>query len=238
MQREFDAYAHSYAEGVKDPVKSHFASSSEFFAARKLLLIRDFFRRRLQDTRALSWIDVGCGQGELLRLGRSYFAAVAGCDPSDGMIKECVDLNVRQQCSDVIPFSDESFDLATAVCVYHHVDLAARGALTREVMRVLKPGGILCVIEHNPFNPITQMIVQRCPIDVNARLLTARETMRLASASGAGVLETRYFLYFPERLHRLLAGVEDRLGSIPLGGQFAVFSRKPELQISGMLSSH
>jgi SAM-dependent methyltransferase len=230
MPAEFDAYARSYAHDLKDPFREQFASNSCFFAKRKLLLIEDFFRRHKQDTRKLSWIDLGCGQGELLRLGEPRFAAVAGCDPSDRMIKECVNLNVQHQnAPDHIPFSDESFDLVTAVCVYHHVDVAMRGALTREAVRVLKPEGIFCIIEHNPFNPITQLIVRRCPVDVNAHLLTAGKAKQLSQASGAEFIETRHFLYFPERVYRSLAGLEDRLAHIPLGGQFAVFSRKSRL---------
>jgi SAM-dependent methyltransferase len=227
MPAEFDAYARTYAEHLKDPFREQFASNSCFFANRKLLLIREFFQRRAQDTRALSWIDLGCGQGELLRLGQPHFAAVAGCDPSDRMIKECVNLNVRhQRVPDHIPFSDESFDLVTAVCVYHHVDVALRGALAQEAVRVLKPGGIFCIIEHNPFNPITQLIVRRSPVDVNARLLTADTAKRLSHAAGVQFIETRYFLYFPERVYRSLAGLENCLARTPLGGQFAIFSRK------------
>lgn len=227
MPAEFDAYAHAYAEQLRDPLRDYFASNSEFFARRKLLLIRDFFRRRGQDTLALRWMDVGCGQGELLRLGRPYFAAVAGCDPSDRMIEKCANLNVRHQESpECVPFGDESFDLVTAVCVYHHVELTLRAALTREAMRVLKPGGMLCIIEHNPFNPITRMIVRRSPIDTQASLLTASAAVRLSHSVGAQVLETRYFLYFPERFYRFLAGIEDRLAWISLGGQFAVFGSK------------
>jgi SAM-dependent methyltransferase len=101
-----------------------------------------------------------------------------------------------------------------------------RSALTQEAVRVLKPGGIFCIIEHNPFNPITQVIVRRSPVDVNAHLLTAGATTRLSRAAGAHPADTRYFLYFPERVYRPLAGLEDRLAGIPVGGQFAVFSRK------------
>jgi hypothetical protein len=40
-------------------------------------------------------------------------------------------------------------------------------------------------------------------------------------------METRYFLYFPQRLHRYLSRLEDRLSSTPLGGQYAVFASTP-----------
>lgn len=227
MSAEFDAYARAYAERRKDPIRDQFASDSQFFVERKLLLIRDFFRRRGQDTRRMNWVDLGCGRGDLLRMGQPSFAQVAGCDPSSLMIEECAHLGARhQETSDRVPFDDGDFDLVTAVCVYHHVELALRPALTQEAMRVLKPGGVFCIVEHNPFNPVTQLIVRRSPVDTQACLLTARNARQLLRSAGAEILETRYFLYFPERLYRSLAVLEDSLAPIALGGQFAVFARK------------
>lgn len=70
---------------------------------------------------------------------------------------------------------------------------------------VPEPGGILSVIEHNPLNPITRLIVSRTPVDADAHLLNAKHTRALLSSSGAKVLETRYFLLFPERIHAIWA---------------------------------
>jgi hypothetical protein len=106
------------------------------------------------------------------------------------------------------------------------VDLADRPALTADVGRVLKPGGFVCIIEHNPFNPVTQLIVSRHPNDTHAHLLTASASQRLARAAQLEILATRYFLFFPERLYSALAAAEAKLSSFPLGGQYAVFCRK------------
>ncbi len=228
MRAEFDEYAQTYSELLKDPLRDGFASSDHFFARRKLAIIRDFFRRHGKDTREISWIDVGCGQGDLIRSGQSYFSAVAGCDPSTQMLEQCRGLEIRhQEAPNCIPFDDESFELVTAACVYHHVDSESREALTREVLRVLKPGGILCIIEHNPFNPITQIIVRRCPVDQQAHLLSARIAREIFRATRIELVETRYFLYLPERIYHAFSLLEDQMARIPLGGQFAIFGRKP-----------
>jgi SAM-dependent methyltransferase len=115
------------------------------------------------------WLDVGCGQGELLRLGRPYFRSVAGCDVSGAMLKHCVDLQVRRQLApSELSFPDGVFDLVTAVCVYHHIPDTDRSSLTAEVLRVLRPGGIFSIIEHSPVNPATRLIVARTPVDADA----------------------------------------------------------------------
>jgi hypothetical protein len=43
----------------------------------------------------------------------------------------------------------------------------------KEIQRVLRPGGVFSLIEHNPLNPVTRLIVSRTPVDGNAKLLTA-----------------------------------------------------------------
>jgi SAM-dependent methyltransferase len=124
-------------------------------------------------------------------------------------------------------YGDAEFDLVTAVCVYHHVPPASRAALTGEVRRVLRPGGIFCMIEHNPVNPVTRLIVSRTPVDSDAILLPTKEARSLAAGAGLAPVEQSYFLYFPPALYRYLGRLETMLAKIPLGGQYALFSRKP-----------
>ena len=181
MPAEFDRYAaEGYSKILLDPIRGRFAGA-EFYFRRKLILLREFCQQRGIGTERADWLDVGCGDGGLLKMGQPYFRTVAGCDVSAGMLGECAGLNVKQQDSPRrVPFADQGFDIVTMVCVYHHVDVADRPALTADVSRVLKPGGLLCVIEHNPFNPVTQFVVWRHPVDAHARLLTAGNMRRLA----------------------------------------------------------
>jgi SAM-dependent methyltransferase len=131
-----------------------------------------------------------------------------------------------QKAPAVLPFPDQSFDFATAVCVYHHVQEPDRIPLTREIRRVLRPDGIFCMIEHNPFNPVTRRIVSQCPVDVDAHLLTARAARAYNSAAALAPLETIYFLYLPEKVFDKMAALERVLRKFPLGGQYATFARR------------
>jgi SAM-dependent methyltransferase len=224
---EFDAYADEYAELIRDPIRERFAATNRFFFERKIQVIRKFYRGQGIDTQKLTWLDVGCGQGDLLRLGKTQFASAIGTDPSARMLESCSDLEVRCQPSpESLPFDDNSFDFVTAVCVYHHIPEERRLPFTREVLRLLKPGGIFCVIEHNPLNPVTRLIVSRTPVDADAQLLSARETRRLLASAGSTVVDTQYFLFFPERIHQYLRPLEERLSALPLGGQYSVFAAR------------
>jgi len=222
---EFDRYSASYGDLLADPMRSQFASDPLYFHRRKVELIAAMLRGKGRDSGSMKWLDVGCGQGDLLRLGRGLFAEAAGCDPASTMLPEGSDIAVRVQPSaEELPFADGSMDFVTAVCVFHHVHGAARMALASEIKRVLAPGGYFCLIEHNPWNPVTRGIVKRCPVDMDAELLTAPEARGLFSSVGMSPVETRYFLFVPEKL-KSLHFAESWLAGLPLGGQYALLCR-------------
>ena len=52
--------------------------------------------------------------------------------------------------------------------------------------RVVRPGGLLCIIEHNPFNPLTRLAVVRCEFDRDAVLLPALAPRAPIAAAAAG----------------------------------------------------
>lgn len=223
---EFNEYASSYDELLKDPLRDRFAASAGFFHRRKLLLIQSYFRSQGLNPTQLSWLDIGCGKGELLTLGQDVFGRVAGCDVSEAMLASCHGFETRVQTAPGrIPYEAASFDFVTAVCVYHHIPPPERAAFTLEAARMLKPGGVFGIIEHNPFNPVTRLIVSRTPLDQNAQLIKPSETRAMLREAGLRLMLTRFFLYSPESLYTKLNRMEDALASVPMGGQYAVFAK-------------
>jgi SAM-dependent methyltransferase len=224
---EFDRLAENYQGLLRHPVRDGFVRTNEFYHRRKWMLIAEFLSRSGIATSRLAWLDVGCGKGELLGYGRSHFGHVAGCDPSREMICQAQGIEVHlQEAPASLPFPDNSFDFVTAVCVYHHVEEALRLPLTHDIRRVLRPRGFFCMIEHNPFNPITRLIVSQCPVDAGARLLSARAARSYVTDARLDYLESQYFLYLPERWFDKAGSLERKLKNFPAGGQYAVFGRK------------
>lgn len=237
---EFDRYSSAYDALLKDPIRDRFTGNeSRFFHERKSELIRKFFQRRTIDTTRLSYLDVGCGKGELVSLLRDAFGRTAACDVSAEMMSGLQGVETRIQTDSLqLPFGDAEFDFVTAVCVYHHVPMESRPELTNQVARVLRPGGIFCMIEHNPLNPVTRLIVSRTPVDSDAVLLGARESSRLAAEAGLDRLALEYFLYFPKRIYQAVGGIEVVFTKVPLGGQYAVFSRKAVAKVRAFVRGH
>jgi len=224
----FDQLSPSYDELLRDPIRERFTGQEPgFFHRRKADLIRRFFRRRGMSTSGFRYLDVGCGKGELLGLLQPDFKQVAGCDVSQEMMQQVTEIETRVQKHPLrIPFGDAEFEPATAVCVYHHIPAPDHPTLTSEIARVLRPGGTFCMIEHNPFNPVTRLIMSRTLVDADAILLPASQACRLAAAAGLAPIAQDYFLYLPRALYRYLGRLEGALAKAPLGGQYAVFSRK------------
>jgi SAM-dependent methyltransferase len=229
---EFDNLSASYEELLADPIRDRFTgASSDFFHVRKRDLIRAYFKSRSVDTRKLTYLDVGCGKGELIKLLHTDFARVSGCDPSSGMMESGrlsetgIEAHVQEDPAK-LPFESARFDFVTAVCVYHHIPPVERAAMVSEISRVLKPGGVFAIIEHNPYNPATRLIVSRTPVDADAILLTSGESRNLLKQGRFRLDHLEYFLYLPEKFYRRAAWLEAVFKNVPLGGQYAVFGVK------------
>ncbi len=123
-----------------------------------------------------------------------------------------------------LPFDAGAYDITFAVCVLHHVEAGSRAALVGEMARVTRPGGLVALYEHNPFNPLTRLAVSRCDFDKGVVLLRPSETRRLLTDAGAHPVESRYIAFFPWEAPSLRR-LEQRLARVPLGGQYVVAGR-------------
>lgn len=105
-------------------------------------------------------LDVGCGQGhwgQVLSQILPVHTTVVGIDQEPKWVEEAErraqDLGIEKRFSyaqgnaNAIPFPDCQFDLVTCQTVLIHI--ANPTTVLREMMRVLKPGGLLAVAEPN-----------------------------------------------------------------------------------------
>jgi ubiquinone/menaquinone biosynthesis C-methylase UbiE len=148
---------------------------------------------------------------------------LVGLDVSEEMTARAAQRNPRVEYvvsrSATFPLEDATFDIAFASCVLHHVPRDERAQLVAEMARVVRPGGLAIVLEHNPLNPATRIVVARCEFDEDAVLLRMRETRELLSEAGLQERERAYILFLPWR-----NTFERRLARLPLGAQYYVAS--------------
>ena len=123
-----------------------------------------------------------------------------------------------------LPFDAGCFDAAFACCVFHHVPHPDHPTLLRELRRVVRPGGLVMVYEHNPYNPLTVRAVRTCPLDEHAVLIHAAEMRRRFLQAGYPEARVNFRVFFPAAL-RVLRSLENRLRWLPLGAQYFVAAR-------------
>jgi len=231
---EFDRHAATYDGGLDNPVKRLMGrSADQFIAVKARWLLR---REPGLRTGGLSLLDYGCGAGDLMRVlaALGARAAFTGCDVSTGMMAEAArrwpaDLGpaptLAPQDGARTPFAAVRFDIVTISAVLHHVPVAERQAVYRELGRVLKPGGRLYVFEHNPRNPLVRHVIARTPIDANAILLDETEVRRGLLDAAAYDIAADYLMFMPPGM-ALLRGLDRLLAWLPLGAQYVVAARK------------
>jgi ubiquinone/menaquinone biosynthesis C-methylase UbiE len=230
-EAEFDKFAAEYRAMHAENIKAS-GESPEYFAEYKIVdLVRDaaaldalsaqprvldfgagvgysvpFFARHLPAAR-ITCLDVS---QKSLDVGASEHGAGAEFTHFDGAR---------------IPYTDATFDVALASCVFHHIPESEHVQLLAEIRRVLKPRGLLFVFEHNPLNPLTRHAVDTCPFDENAVLIRAPSMRRRVLDAAFADAKINYRIFFPHAL-RGLRGLEPSLTWLPLGAQYYVRASK------------
>jgi SAM-dependent methyltransferase len=218
----FDSFANSYDAVVQASID--FAGlPHSFFMTAKADIVRDLVATRLNSSQKPAALDVGCGVGAFHPFVRGVFWRLCGIDVSAASIAQArrsnPDVEYKTYDSKVLPYGRATFDLAIAICVMHHVPPNEWRCLLHEFRRVVRPGGLVCVIEHNPFNPLTRLAVARCQFDRDAVLLRAGQSQRLMTEVGLRDAETRYFVLLPWATP-LTRRIEHTFRRLPLGAQY------------------
>lgn len=225
----FDRFADRYEETVAQslPVAG---GGTRYFADRKTRLLA----RVTSLSGPQHLLDFGCGVGVLTD-------SLLECLDNSGRVS-LMDISeesiatARRRISDQradftcmheanVPVPDGTFHGSVAACVFHHIAPAERLPWMRELHRASQPGGWVAIFEHNPYNPLTRVAVDRCPFDEGVELLPPRETRQLMQNAGFVDIAVRHYLFVPPLLDWLVP-VERLLPWLPFGGQYLVFGRR------------
>jgi SAM-dependent methyltransferase len=225
---EFDDYSVDYSHEI-NKVVGFVGEDHDFFSEIKAHLVIELIERLLGHPSDISVLDVGCGIGCLDQILVQHVKSLDGVDTSRESISRAKSIvtqgNFLHYDGQKLPYEDDQFELVLTVCVMHHVRESKWQNFVSEMVRVLRPGGIVVIVEHNPFNPLTRLVVNRCPFDADAVLLSARKSRKLLADAGVQLKEQRYFMFLPFR-HVLARGIERIIGRLPLGAQYYIAARK------------
>jgi SAM-dependent methyltransferase len=225
---DFDEYAGSYEREIETAIA--FAGQDHaFFLELKADLLRELVRRHWGAPGEARLLDVGCGPGTMDAHLVPHVRSLVGVDTSPRMIAVAAAANpaARYEVSEPLhlPLEDGAVDVSFASCVLHHVSVVDQPAVVAEMCRVVAPGGLVVILEHNPLNPLTRLVVARCALDAGVVLFGPARARRLLERGGAVVVERRYVGFVPLR-GQLVRRLERRVGALPFGAQYAVVGRR------------
>lgn len=207
--------------------------SSAAMIQRKVEVLRNIFEDFSLPDQAIV-LDIGCGVGlfEQHLSSDPHISRIVGID-ADLLSLEEARKHTSGKCSFLhadgkdIPFADGTFDLAFMSTTLHHIQPEERSSVMREIRRVTKPGGMIVIFEHNPYNPLTRFFVKICPLDKGVKLLTPSHLKRLARDTGLKILAIRFLIFFPTFL-KFLCRKEHLFRSIPIGAQYMAVLRNSD----------
>jgi SAM-dependent methyltransferase len=227
MSAEFDKFAHNYAAAMDNPLKKISGKTQDDFLWPKVNLMLEF--KNIGCNSKMRVLDFGCGSGDFLRLLSSARPnwSLEGTDISSGMLEEA---NRRfLQAKGPIPklflseslLNQDQYDIIIASCVFHHIPPADWEKNFDIIAKLLKPKGHFFLFEHNPWNPLTQLIVKTSKIDQNAVLLSSRKALSIIKKAGFNTLNIQYFMFLPPKLI-FSKKIDCAFREIPLGAQYFI----------------
>lgn len=201
----------------------------DFFVKGKADRLLALLDRAGLEREGLKLLDIGCGVGLLHPFLAGTGLQITGVDVAEEALATARAANRHASYlhydGSRLPVPDASIDAAVTICVMHHVPPPQWPAFLLEARRVLKAGGVLLVFEHNPWNPLTRLAVNRCPFDHDAVLLSSPQLTKLMAAAGF-VQVAREFMFFTPFAHPVVQRLESRMSGLPLGAQYVVMGRK------------
>jgi SAM-dependent methyltransferase len=224
MTESFDRYHDRYDEEMACALRGMPGKHASFIRAKALILEALSLRFR-GGTGKMRLLDVGCGTGLVEQALSIPEAEITGLDVSEPLLEKArrnvpgcrfLAFDGRR-----IDNENNSYHIVFAINTFHHVPVGQRLGLLGEMWRVLLPGGVLALFEHNPWHPVTRFVVSRCGFDRHAELLCRSDALSLLRNTGLHHLEASYIIFIPwgTGVNRLL---ERFLGWLPLGVQYYV----------------
>jgi SAM-dependent methyltransferase len=199
-ESHFDAIAGAYDESLPAHVVEHYLRKRTAFV-------------RAHAGPGARVLDVGCGTGALAVRIEQAGCDVSGIDASEGMLRV---LRARASLVDAVlgssaalPFATDRFDLAYCVAVMHHIaDPAAVRRTLAEMVRVVRPGGLVLVWDHNSRNPYWKILMARVPQDTgDERLVPEEEILDGLRDAGAEVVRSEQLGFVPDFTPTWLLGL-------------------------------
>jgi ubiquinone/menaquinone biosynthesis C-methylase UbiE len=193
-------------------------------------------------------LEIGCGTGIFLEKVASSGARLVGLDLSEDLLAKArarlgavPNVALHRGNAEHLPYAHASFDAVYGSSVLHHLDL---DRALREVLRVLRPGGLCAFTEPNVVNPQVALMFRLgltkkyFGVSPDEMAFSRFRALRALRSAGFSEPRVRPFDFLHPATPEALCDAVDRLGRglerVPLlreiTGSFVVSGRRPPAQ--------
>ena len=158
-------------------------------------------------------VDVGCGEGHLVRLMTRHGAKAFGVECNPQQLEQAHDAKpvggeiYYKGRAEKLPFDADSIDLAVFFNSLHHVAIDHMNDALAEAARVLKSGGVLYICEPVAEGPHFELMQ---PVH-DETVVRAKAYEALQDASTLGLIAEQEFTYIHPAMHQNFAQFKERM---------------------------
>lgn len=158
-------------------------------------------------------VDVGCGEGHLVRLMTRHGAKAFGIELNPKQLEKAhAEKTVGDEVyyegrAENLPFDSDSIDITVFFNSLHHVDVKRMGDALAEAARVLKSGGVLYVCEPVAEGPHFELMK---PVH-NETKVRAKAYEALQAADNLGFTVEDEFTYIHPAVHKSFTHFKERM---------------------------
>jgi hypothetical protein len=178
-------------------------------------------------------VDIGCGDGALVRLMAREGAEVTGVDNNPVQLAKAAATpsaggeTYVMAAGERLPFPDSAFNAVVIFNALHHIPIEAQGAALAEAARVLRPGGQAYIVE--PLAEGAHFELTRAVDDETEVRVAAYDALRSAITRGL-FREKRETVYVHPVLAESFESFIERMVRIDPGRKAAVVRHEDDLR--------
>lgn len=224
----FDNYAKTYKKGLQKTLRFSGLTPNYFhhYKVKELFL---YLKNNSAENIQLKILDFGCGVGCSDSFLSHYFpkSKIYACDISEESINYAKEENSQYKNLIYAPYKegrlpfDEKFDVIFVANVFHHIARKNQQSTINMLKSSLNENGFLIIFEHNPYNPITDLLALLTDYryDKNTNLLSPLYMKKLLKNTGFKNLNLTYKVFFPGFM-KIFLPLEKYLKKCPLGAHY------------------